>query len=268
MANASDLAIAALTVCSRHNATRVPRLADCASLAPSGTGSDTVASFLRAARSPWVHHDHGMTLHGYRSEWAGAAGADSLGLQRYKRSANSAPPSCFLISLREPVARLESLKRLHDQKVHPAHWNRTVGLDQILRHSLPRARWYVETSQVDYLGPMNQLEWECRSGVIEIHVLCTDELDAGFARLRDFFGEPPVASHSAMERRSDVQWLMRRGNATYEDASAFLEKSVLHDPQLRDSVSHSLFAADHAVHEHFCPSRGEPRRLSSRLSRR
>jgi hypothetical protein len=125
----------------------------------------------------------------------------------------------------------------------------------------------VERSQLDFLAPLKLLERECRSRAIEIHVLCADKLDAGFARLRDLFGDPATSGHRAVEHRNDVQRLMRKGNTSYEDASAFLEKSILHDPQLRDSVSHNLFAADHAIHEYFCRSRGERRRLSSRLSR-
>src|SRR6056297_1677886 len=72
MANASDIAIAALSSCGLHNATHVPRLADCAHLTPSGTDSDTVSAFLRAAQSPWAHEDH-------RLDRAGAPNVDSLG---------------------------------------------------------------------------------------------------------------------------------------------------------------------------------------------
>jgi hypothetical protein len=244
--------IAALAACSRHNAAHVPSLSACTNLAPSGTGSHSLTAFLRHSGSAWAHHDHGATLRGYRRDWSGPADADSLGLQRQRRPANSTPPSCFIITLREPAARLESIKRYQDQLLSPLKWDRAADLNELVRRN--HMRWVMDGRQLDYLLPVELLERECATRAVEVHLLCTEALDADFARLLSRFDAPPRPPEPAGARRNHAEALAARHNVSRLAATALLSKSML-QPQMRELVNRVAYADDSALHERFCGPR-------------
>ena len=88
----SDL-LEQLDSCSEHVSSR--RIGDCMNLAPAGTGSVTLATVLKQY-SNYSHHNHDFRLP--------------------RPPVNGKQPACFILTVREPVSRLESLLRYARQK--------------------------------------------------------------------------------------------------------------------------------------------------------
>ena len=124
------------------------RLADCANLAPAGTGTtalaNTMAAVVKASPNPvsrHVHHNHELTLPMLRDGYRDGAAAGGGGGAR-----------CFVMTVREPAARIESGYHAKNQVVcsrapdsselsdcgdEPAAGD--VGVDALV------AAWYVRT---------------------------------------------------------------------------------------------------------------------------
>ena len=108
--------LAELDRCSAHRPTT--RVADCMNLAPAGTGTLTLSRAL-APLSNHSHHNHNRHLP-IRGSGGGGASA----------SASASAPTCFIMTVREPVARLESLLRFAHGFEHGRRWLRGWGLER------------------------------------------------------------------------------------------------------------------------------------------
>ena len=107
--------ISTMRGCTAHSASRAPQLSSCTSVAPSGTGTTTITMFLRHVGSRYTHHDHSFTLRGFRTRRSNELN------YTFAKGHTDEPPRCFLLSLREPAARMESLKRFGDGSALAAH---------------------------------------------------------------------------------------------------------------------------------------------------
>jgi hypothetical protein len=221
------------------------RLADCMNLAPAGTGS----MFLTAALRPYsnlTHHHHDIRLP--------ALGHTMVDGRR--------PPTCSILTVREPAARLESLLRFARDKwwvnqgfLHQRgplrNWLTNASADDIVaalmnasaaHHAIaiaviPPEFWI---SQVSYVA-----DHMCANGVGEVHVLCTERLSDDIETLLHTFGE--AAPTRPLEDRS---W--RRSSAVRRNITQF----DITSPALRAFVNAELAAHDTELHQHFCGGRG------------
>ena len=195
------------------------RLDQCINLAPDGTGSASLFAMLKRY-SNFSHHDHG---------------------KRMIQNPRDGDPTCFIMTVREPAARLSSLFRhaagpvAGDEIVralanatHPLHHNLMHG------HSLTQV---FRNSQISYL-----LNNRCAAHTMNIHLVCYEHLDSDIASLlSESFGINTAVVH--------------RANRT---GSLDTKHTVSLSPTLRDFVNNEMFPLDTMLHEMACGSRGIP----------
>ena len=220
------------------NCTHRPRtrIADCMNLAPAGTGSTSVFSALRQY-SNYSHHNHATRL-------------------PQRATVNGRRPTCFILTVREPAARLASLLRYAGvSPTRYAGFLSEFGLanataDDLVaalkdardaRHAdalraVPDEFWIPQVSYVE--------ENSCARGRMEIHVLCTERLSEDLRELMvDTFG---VAGFEAA----------RVNDRSRKFASAQRAETEIESAALRDFVNYELGARDFELHQHFCAGRG------------
>ena len=178
---------------------------DCQNLAPAGTGTSTLFQLQRYAGSPWRHHCHAYGAHNDTvvPGWqccgctGGHAGCCDIWQGERLPPQQVATPSCYVMTVRDPVVRLASglaFYAKHAPKPRAAGWMRrevvqrlkttrtSEGSDQLRHMQLSVANALGIASP--FLLPVTA--WvrriDCKRD--ELHLLCTEELNAGWLALQ------------------------------------------------------------------------------------
>ena len=206
---------------------------NCANIAIPGTGSGTLTALMQQQGTTYAHHLHSYTV----------------GMLQAKTRGNV---TCFLVTLRDPVARLESgfeyMKMLRDfssfdelvaKAKHYAEENHSdtssEGAYRWLFVSQSHAKYDAfNTMFKRYLQPLvseHNLD-------IHVHVLCTETLSQGISRLWSRFNLPPPARSHVNARV--VKSRNRTDNQLQShDLERWLRSAA---PRIReDSLLHRLF---------------------------
>ena len=250
-------------------------LRDCINLAPPSTGTRSLTQLMELY-SPYAHHDHRVTVANVQAADFAAGDADAAApahwLHRY-RDRNLTTPSCFVVTLRDPAARVHSSinncrkgencfkKNLHWCREFAA-WNWTADAvasayfdEADPGHATVNARtcWGLDISTAQkYLGGL-----DCATA--EVHYVCTDRLLEDFAALVARLGEN-ASKLEALERSGAD--LHRTGNR-FRNASRRLAElkygeriAPWYSSQLSDDVAAWLradvFPDDAALHAAYC----------------
>ena len=232
-----------------------------ANLAPAGSGTTTLYQSLQHI-SPHAHHAHLYTVE-LVSRREGSPKLKSL-------PADPPPPNCFVITMREPAARLESgyrhavLRRRNNVRKRPARtparknatagwWNATAlnepidaEIDAWRRHpdvgagatfgglgengTLPRGMGVI---QHQFFWPSAGYVHGARAfGAKRVHLLCTDRLRDDLKRFaRDAWSMPNFSVHTSFGRSERMP-----GDASH-----------ISSPAMRHWVNYYAYPADTAL---------------------
>ena len=218
-------------------------LGQCMNLAPSGSGTRTLFHAL-LPHSKLARHDHLRTIERVVGE----------------RNASS----CFVITLREPVERIEA--GFHDTHGGPCVVNEIVKscrIDDVAANWTLKARTKPCHQREDFLGRTRResgstlvfsmptlyylLGNECPTARHEIHLLCTKTLTDDLSGLFSRFG--------AQKDTEVVSVYSQLGNPAENKTQAqlsVLNRTTIHDQALRDWVNFVMFPADTALYQVFC----------------
>ena len=257
-------------------------LDECINLSPPSTGTRTLTSLMQLY-SPYAHHDHRITAeHVQGSNFATEPRtvAPSHWLAPFRRDPPLPPlepPKCFVVTLRDPAARVHSSinncrkgqncfkKNLHWCVEFP-WWNRTA--DDILSayfdeddpgHSIinDRTCWGLDLSTAKrYLGGV-----DCAKS--EIHYLCTDRILDDFTALVRRLGENETklqeleASEINLHKSGTIEKRRRTTESYYDKLIPFYQSQL--DSANVERVRGELFPEDAALYEAYCGALAPPR---------
>ena len=305
-----------LQACSRRKESI--KLQDCALLLPAGTGTQSVFDFMQAALAEQtidprlVHHLHHVRISSY-ANWQTRAmqlkrlwnptHVPELSSRAYSYRtnatlANSTPlssaPRCFVMPLRDPVARFRSglswarehatfgpgmsaaprpvprsLHRFTDFVAavsdvnHTLHyvaqqmyWNSVSWPSQVTPRKFDSVRggYNFFTSQLDYLREWDTLVTRCHAGQAEIHVVCTETLERDAHRLLRAFDDQLVTLPSVEHKN--------RRNFKPDDAASRAGSIdglslKMSESEAEAIVRDRLYPWDAQLHQHFCTCSGK-----------
>ena len=225
-------------------------LGQCMNLAPSGSGTRTLFHAL-LPHSKLARHDHLRTIERVAAE----------------RNDNA---SCFIITLREPVERIEA--GFHDTHGGPCVVNdivKSCRIDDVATNWTLKARTKPCHQREDFLGRTRResgsttvfsmptmyylLGNECATGRHEIHSLCTRTLTDDLSALFSRFGAQNAEVVSVFSQFGNITKLTQARSSDLTQAQlSVLNRTTIHDQALRDWVNYVMFPADTALYQTLC----------------
>lgn len=299
-----------LQACSRHK--KGIALSECALLLPAGAGTQSVFDMMQAALAKHtidprlVHHVHHVRIASYfnwrSTTWSlkrlwSPLHVPELSSRVYSYGpnatlANSTPytsaPRCFVIPLRDPVARLRSgLAWAHQHTTfgpgmgqaprpvprflqrftgfvaavsdvnHSLHylaqqmyWNSVSWPTQVSprKFDAVRSGYNFFTSQLDYLRDWDTLAKRCHAGEAEIHVLCTETLERDAHRFLRAFDDPLVTLPRVGHKNRRTIALDAASRTASLDGLSLKMSETEAEAIVRDR----LYPWDAQLHQHVC----------------
>ena len=242
-------------------------LEECMNLAPPFTGSRSLTNMMRLYAPSYVHHDHRITVALVKAaDFNATAAAPSSWLAPFVGK-GLARPTCFVMPLRDPAARVHSaisqcrngrncFSRNRHRCQEFALWNRSS--DDILAAFFDRGSAEHALANEHVCWGMGQSTTSTLAGLDcaedEVHYLCTDRLLDDFAALVKALGEDAAkleASEANFRVTHRPNTSLAPQRAAYATRIAPWYASQLSDAN-KARVRSELFAEDAALYRAHC----------------
>ena len=216
-------------------------LHECANLAAPGTGSGTLSEWMRLSNNSIIHHDH------------------SLSIGRLQQTRNV---KCFIITLRDPIARIESGARYNWMHKRARPFDEFVAAAyQHLEHpgadgnATRLAYEYIFNDQdkkhplYSFNMPYKRYLQPTRDDNVNIYILCTETLTTDAYKLWSLF-------HESLPREVRVNQRNTISSGTSLTNRTTLPNTTLHSLFLERWLrSTSKIMEDNLMHRMFCLGR-------------